>query len=83
MYAFVVFNYILIMTIKEFPEDKLTKYFDDLGRIIKIDFHLSNKWCMIAYKGDTNEKASVIWSDGWQYTFGTKLGDNSWVETKV
>lgn len=82
MYAFSVFNYTLNMKIKEFTEDKLTKYFDELDRIIKIDFHESGNYCMIAYKGDTNEKASVIWSNGYQYTYGTKFGDNTWTERK-
>lgn len=82
MYVLNSFYYTLIMTIKEYPEEKLTKYFDELDRIIKIDFHESGKYCMIAYKGDTNEKASVIWSNGYQYIYGSKLGDNTWTERK-
>ena len=67
MYAFVIFNYILNMTKKEYPEEHLIKYFDDLGRIVQIDFLQSGNSCYITYVNDTNQKSTVTWNNGFTY----------------
>lgn len=69
MYAFDVFNYTLNMKIKEFPEDKLKKGFDELERIVYIEFLETNHKCYIDYFDDTTKKKSVIWNNGYSYTF--------------
>ena len=70
MYAFAVFNYTLnmkIKDIKDYPEDKLRKYFDELDRIVRIDFLESGNSCNIMYVGDTTQKSTVTWSNGYTY----------------
>ena len=70
MYAFDVFNYTLNMKIKEikdYPEDKLRKYFDELDRIVRIDFLESGNSCNITYVSDTTQKSTVVWSNGYTY----------------
>lgn len=55
------------MTKKEYPEEHLIKYFDDLNRIIQIDFLQSGNSCYITYANDTNQKVTVTCSNGFTY----------------
>lgn len=82
MYAFAVFNYTLNMKIKEiknYPEDKLRKYFDEFDRIIGIDFLESGNSCSITYVSDTTQKSTVIWSNGYVYVHNP---DGTFIEAK-
>lgn len=79
MYAFAVFNYTLNMKIKEYPEDKLRKYFDELDRIVRIDFLESNHSCTILYDDD-GRKSQVVWKHGFTYFFKP---DGTFIEVKA
>ena len=56
------------MTIKEYTEEKLNKYFDEENRLVRIDFLVSGNTCSIIYNED-NQKSLVIWSNGFTYRF--------------
>ena len=73
------FDQILNMTIKEYPEEKLNKYFDEENRIVRIDFLASGNTCSILYNED-NQKTMVIWSNGFTYRFNT---DGSFTEIRA
>ena len=57
-----------IASTQEFPQDHLVKHFDAQGRIVKIEFRQSGKWCEIEYLPDGtdghSEPRKVHWSDG-------------------
>lgn len=55
------------MTIKEYPEEQLNKYFDEQNRLVRIDFLKSGNTCSITYVGDTTQKSMVVWSNGYTY----------------
>lgn len=67
------------MTIKEYPEEKLNKYFDEENRLVRIDFLASGNTCSILYNKD-NQKSIVIWSNGFTYRFNT---DGSFTEIRT
>lgn len=57
-----------IVSTKEFPKEGLVKHFDDEGRLVKIEFLLSGKYCLIGYLPDGFEGHQSVrriwWSDG-------------------
>lgn len=67
------------MTIKEYPEEKLNKYFDEENRLVRIDFLVSGNTCSIIYNED-NQKSMVIWSNGFTYRFNL---DGSFTEIRT
>lgn len=67
------------MTIKEYPEEKLNKYFDEENRLIRIDFLASGNTCSILYN-ENNQKSLVVWSNGFTYRFNS---DGSFTEIRT
>lgn len=73
-------NYI----IKEFPEDHLRKTFDELGRIVKIDFLLSGKSCEIKYSEDKYNMVNIRhidWSNGYRYLTCDNLNEDQEIKS--
>lgn len=67
------------MTIKEYPEEKLNKYFDEENRLVRIDFLASGNTCTIMYD-DNGRKSQVVWSNGFTYLFNE---DGSFTEIRT
>lgn len=66
------------MTIKEYPEEKLNKYFDEENRLVRINFLASNHSCTILY--DDGRKSQVVWRHGFTYLFNP---DGSFTEIRT